>query len=512
MGAGIVYLVGAGPGDPGLFTLKGREVLEKADVVVYDRLVNPALLSLARSGAEVIYAGKSPAGHTLSQEEINSLLVERAKKGAAVVRLKGGDPFVFGRGGEEAEALAENGVPFEVVPGVTSAVAAPAYAGIPVTHRDFTSTVAIVTGNEDPAKENSRIVWEKIATGAGTLVFLMGMANLEAIASRLLAHGRAPGTPVALIRWGTWAEQQVLTGTLAGIARQAEEAGFANPAVIVVGEVAGLRDKLRWVENRPLFGKRVLVTRAAVQAGALSGALRSLGAETLEFPTIKIAPPGDYASLDGAIARIEHYDWLIFTSVNGVQFFFERLVQIGRDIRDLKGVRIGAIGPATRRALAARGLKVAFMPGEYRAEAIVAGLAEKVQPGQRILLPRADIARPFLREALAKAIGAAVEEVAAYRTVMDGRGRELVREYLEQGRVHVVTFTSSSTVRYFADLLGEKDLPRLLAGAGVACIGPVTAQTAEELGLKVDVVAAEYTIEGLVEAILERFGDERCSA
>ncbi|MGB9847412.1 MAG: uroporphyrinogen-III C-methyltransferase, partial [Desulfotomaculales bacterium] len=315
MRKGTVYLVGAGPGDPGLLTIRGREILEKADVVVYDRLVNPCLLSLAREDAEVVYAGKSPSGHTLTQEEINTLLVARAKEGKTVARLKGGDPFLFGRGGEEAQDLAANGVPFEVVPGVSSAFAAPAYAGIPVTHRRYASTVAVVTGNEDPRKGSSRIVWEKIATGAETLVFLMGMGNLEAIASRLMAHGRAPETPVALVRWGTWAEQEVLAGTLATIAGQAEKAGFSNPAVIVVGEVAGLSRELQWLENRPLFGRRVLVTRAAEQAPALSAGLRALGAEVLEFPTIKITAPPDYAPLDRAISRVGEYSWLVFTSV-----------------------------------------------------------------------------------------------------------------------------------------------------------------------------------------------------
>ena len=503
MRTGTVYLVGAGPGDPGLFTLKGAEVLEKADVVVFDRLVNPALLSLIRPGAEIIYAGKSPAGHTLTQEEINAVLVERAKNGQAVVRLKGGDPFVFGRGGEEAQVLVKSGVPFEVVPGVTSAIAAPAYAGIPVTHRDYASAVAIITGNE--AKENSALAWEKIAAGAGTLVFLMGMANLAAIASRLLEHGRSPGTPVALIRWGTWAEQQVLTGTLAGIAEQAAAAGFTNPAVIVVGEVAALREQLQWLEKMPLSGRRILVTRAAEQAGSLSGALRSLGAETLEFPAIKIVPPDDSGPLDRAIEKIESYDWLIFTSVNGVKYFFQRLFEKERDIRELGGIKIGAIGPATRRALRDYGLKVDFTPEEYRAEAVAVGLREKIHPGRRVLLPRADLARSFLKEALAD-YGAAVEEVTAYRTVRDGRGGDLVKEYLHRGRIHVITFTSSSTVRYFIELVGRENLPRLPAGVGIACIGPVTAQTAEELGLKVDVVAGEYTIEGLVKAIVAKFG------
>lgn len=508
MTKGTVYLVGAGPGDPGLLTIRGREILEKADVVVYDRLVNPCLLSLAKEDAEIVYAGKSPSGHTLTQEEINALLVNRAKEGKTVARLKGGDPFLFGRGGEEAQDLAANGVPFEVVPGVSSAFAAPAYAGIPVTHRRYASTVAVVTGNEDPRKSSSRIAWEKIATGAETLVFLMGMGNLEAIASRLMAHGRAPETPVALVRWGTWAEQEVLGGTLATIAGQAEKAGFSNPAVIVVGEVAGLARELQWLENRPLFGRRVLVTRAAEQAPALSAGLRALGAEVLEFPTIKITAPPDYAPLDRAISRVGEYSWLVFTSVNGVKFFFRRFFEKGKDIRELAGVSLAAIGPATGRALGSYGLKVAFQPGEYRGEELAAGLAGRISAGQRVLLPRADIAPPYLREALA-GCGAAVEEVTAYRTVVDGRGRELAGEYLAEGRVHVVTFTSSSTVRNFVRLFGGKEALRLLAGTGVACIGPVTAETARELGLRVDAVAAEHTVEGLVGAVAEKFGRRR---
>jgi uroporphyrinogen III methyltransferase/synthase len=508
MPKGIVYLVGAGPGEPGLLTIKGRELLEKADVVIYDRLVNPSLISLVHSGAEVIYAGKSSADHKLAQEEINSLLVKRASRGQLVVRLKGGDPFVFGRGGEEILALAENKIPFEIVPGVTSAFAVPAYAGIPVTHRDFTSTVAIIAGNEDPAKEISRVAWEKIATGVDALIFLMGMANLETIVKRLLENGRPPGTPVALIRWGTWAEQEVLTGTLADIAGRAAQAGFEPPVVIVVGEVVGLRDKLKWVENKPLFGKRVLVTRPAAQAGRLSFALRALGAEVLEFPAVKIVAPADYAPLDKALKEIEHYHWLIFTSVNGVQFFFQRLFQQEKDVRALAHVRLGVIGPATRRALQSYGLRADFMPAEYRAEAVAAGLAEIVHPGQRILLPRADLARPFLRAALADG-GATVEEVVAYQTVMEGQNRDLVREYLHQGRIHLITFTSSSTVRSFTRLLGEPDLPRLLAGVQIACIGPVTAKTAKETGLNVGIVAAEYTITGLVKAIVAKYFQEK---
>jgi uroporphyrinogen III methyltransferase/synthase len=499
---GMVYLVGAGPGDPGLITVKGRECIEKADVIFYDRLINPQLLSLARPPALAVYAGKGPAGHAMSQTEINSLLVELAGEGKVVVRLKGGDPFIFGRGGEEAEALAENGVLFEVVPGVTSAVAAPAYAGIPLTHRNFTSAVTIVAGNEDPQKENSQIVWEKIVSGAGTLVFLMGMGNLKAIVEKLKEHGRDPKTPVALIRWGTWAEQEVLTGTLADIAGRAAEGNFTNPAVIVVGEVVSLRDKLQWIKKKPLSGKRVLVTRPSEQTVSLSRALVDLGGEVLEFPTIRIVEPDHYSSLDRALEKIEQYNWLIFTSQNGVKFFLHRLIQRGKDIRDLKGVSLGAIGPKTKEALQEHGLKVVFMPTRYRAEEIVAGLRGKIKAGDRILLPRADIARKFLKEALS-GMGAGVEEVVAYRTVPAKGDCTYVKRLLEGRGIHLVTFTSSSTVRNFVKLLDEPRLPRLLENVSVACIGPVTENTAREMGLKVNIVADEYTIEGMVKAILE---------
>ncbi len=502
MPKGMVYLVGAGPGDPGLITVKGLACLQKAQTIVYDRLVNPRLLSQTAPGTELIYAGKSPTGHTMTQQEINALLVERASRGEIVVRLKGGDPFVFGRGGEEAEALAEAGIPFEVVPGITSALAVPAYAGIPVTHRDCASTLAVITGNEDPAKEDSGINWDELAAGAGTLVFLMGMANLEHIVSRLIRHGRAPQTPVALIRWGTRAEQQTLTGTLADIVPRAKKTGLTNPAVIVVGEVVALREKLAWFEKKPLFGKRVLVTRAREQAGALSQAVEVLGGEAVEFPTIHVAEPESYEMMDAAIARLDSYRWIIFTSVNGVRFFFQRLRQKGGDIRDLYGANLCAIGPKTREALEGYALRVAWMPDEYRAEEIAAGLRGKIAPGDRVLLPRADIARRVLPEALT-GLGAVVDEVAAYRTVPPAGDGCLIREMLAAGKIHVVAFTSSATVRNFVELLAEPDLPRLLGGVIVACIGPVTASAARELGLPVHAEARCYTIEGLIQAVLE---------
>ncbi|MCG8402803.1 MAG: uroporphyrinogen-III C-methyltransferase [Firmicutes bacterium] len=498
---GMVYLVGAGPGDPGLITVKGLECVKAADVVIYDRLAGPGLLAHRRPDARCIYVGKKPDRHTLKQAEINKLLVEEASRGQIVARLKGGDPFVFGRGGEEAEELARQNIPFEIVPGVTSAVAVPAYAGIPVTHRDHASTLAVITGNEDPEKDGSGIQWAKIATGAGTLVFLMGMGNLPAISSKLMEHGRPPETPVALIRWGTRPQQRTLVGTLDNIAGLAAQAGLKNPAIIVVGEVVKLRDRLRWFENKPLFGKRVLVTRSREQASALSRSIQRLGGEPVEFPTISISDPGDYAPMDSAIGQLAKYHWIIFTSVNGVRYFFNRLRHLERDIRDLRGIRIGAIGPQTQKALLELALRVDYVPGEYRAEEIVAGLRDKIEPGQRVLLPRADIARQALPEGLVK-LGAVVDEVTAYRTVTGRGDTPLVAEQLARDDIDLITFTSSSTVRNFVELLGGHKVPAITGRALVACIGPVTGQTALELGLPVHVQAREYTIDGLVKAIL----------
>jgi len=508
MNKGIVYLVGAGPGDPKLITLKGLECIGKADVIVYDRLAGPGLLTYARPEAECVSAGKSPDRHTLKQGEINELLVQKALEGKVVTRLKGGDPFVFGRGGEEAGALAAAGVSFEVVPGVSSAVAVPAYAGIPVTHRDCTSTLAIITGNEDPEKEDSSIAWDKIATGAGTLVFLMGMANLPKITARLLENGRSPETPAALVRWGTRPEQRTLTGTLADISEKAALAGFKNPVVIVVGEVVRLRDTLNWFEKRPLFGKRVLVTRSREQASALSEAIEALGGEPLEFPTIRVAPPDDFSPMDRAIDEIETFDWIIFTSVNGVQSFFSRLRGHQKDIRRLHAARLCAIGPKTMKMLESYGLLVDYVPGEYRAEQIVEGLKDRMQAGERVLLPRADIARQVLPEAL-RQMGARVTEVPAYKTVMAEVDAAPVRSMLLNSEIQVITFTSSSTVQNFVKRLASPDMDALLRGVAVACIGPVTADTARSLGVKVDIIAREYTIDGLVQAILDHFqGDQ----
>jgi len=503
-GKGMVYLVGAGPGDPGLLTVKGLECVKKADVLIYDRLAGPGILTHARPEAELIYVGKGPDRHTLSQEGINRLLVEKALAGKIVTRLKGGDPFVFGRGGEEADELWREGINFEVVPGITSAVAVPAYAGIPVTHRGLSSTFAVITGNEDPEKEGSDIDWEKISTGVGTLIFLMGMGNLPAICQRLIRHGRPAATPAALIRWGTTAGQRTLTGTLADIAQRAAREGFANPVVIVVGEVVSLRERLSWFEKKPLFGCRVLVTRSREQASQLSRAIGDLGGQAVEFPTISIAGPQDFGPLDRAVTAAGGYKWIIFTSVNGVKYFFGRLMEKGGDIRDLKGVNLCAIGPKTKEALAGYGLRVEYVPGEYRAEQIVEGLKGRLAPGDTVLLPRADIARKALADLLRQE-GARVDEVTAYRTVAgDGRRAEIAG-LLREGGLDVITFTSSSTVKNFVGLMGEGLLP-LPQAVTVACIGPVTADTARELGLPVHIVAEEYTIEGLLDAVVSHRG------
>jgi uroporphyrinogen III methyltransferase/synthase len=503
---GKVYLVGAGPGDPGLLTLRAKKCLSQADVVIYDNLANCVFLRYADVDAERIYVGKKGGNHTLSQEKINSLIVERAQQGRCVVRLKGGDPFIFGRGGEEALELAKAGLSFEVVPGITSAIAVPAYAGIPLTHRSYTSTVAFITGHEDPHKEETDIAWDKLTTGIGTLVFLMGVGNLPRIAETLLEHGRSPDTPVAVIRSGTLTEQKTLVGTLRNIARLAEDNDLKPPAVIVVGGVVNLRNQLNWFENTPLFGKRIVVTRAREQASGFLESLVTLGADCIEFPTIEIVPPERWNALDRAIQNIETYNWLLFTSPNGVKYFLNRLAAVRKDVRDLKGVRIGAIGPKTAERWHELGIRLDLMPDEYRAEAIVEALKVWQIKGARILLPRAAQARETLPEELRK-MGAHVDVVSAYQTVKPEYDTEKVRKMLKNGTIHMVTFTSSSTVLNFVDMF-DVDHDRLvewMRAVAVACIGPITAKTAQMKGFKVDLIAPEYTIDSLRESILDYF-------
>jgi uroporphyrinogen III methyltransferase/synthase len=499
---GIVYLVGVGPGDPGLITLKAIEKIRASDVLVYDYLANKKFLEYAREGAEVIYVGKRGGCHTLPQDEINGILIEKAREGKVVARVKGGDPFIFGRGGEEAEALADAGIPFEVVPGVTAGIAVPAYAGIPITHRDFTTTATFITGHEDPTKAESNLYWDRIATGVGTIVFFMGMANLEQNMKKLMENGRDPDTPVALIRWGTTPEQETLVGTVADIAEKAKASDFKPPAITVVGGVVSLREKLRWFDNRPLFGKRVVVTRAREQASDFADILERQGACVVEFPTIQIVPPESWDAIDSALERLDTYDWAIFTSVNGVKYFIDRLKARGRDVRDLKGIKLCAIGPKTASEIEALGLRLDFVPKEYRAEGIIEGLGDV--KGKRILIPRAEVAREILPDELTR-MAAKVDVVTAYRTIKpEGRAAE-IRELFKEGKIDVVTFASSSTVTNFLEMFREGEGVDLLKRAKVACIGPITADTASKHGIETAVMPKDYTIPALAEAIVAYF-------
>jgi len=478
-----VYLVGAGPGDPELLTLKARRLLEQADSVLYDYLANPALLDLAPAEAERIYVGKKKSVHAFTQEEICGMLIERARRGLNVVRLKGGDPFIFGRGGEEAEALAAAGVDFEVVPGVTSPLGIAAYTGVPLTHREHTKMVTFVTGHDASA-----IDWSKIGT-TETLVIFMGIFAFDEIARALMANGRPADTPAMAVRWGTRPDQQTVAGTLATLPALIHQHDLKPPATIVIGEVVALREKLNWFERLPLFGQRIVVTRARGQADALSSRLRALGADVVEMASIAIQPAADYDPLDEAIARLGDYDWLIFTSVNGVRFFLDRLDRSATDLRALRA-RICAIGPATRAAIEALHLKVDVIGKEYVAEGLLAAFAPYHLAGQRILFPRAAVARDLVPVELAKR-GAQVDVVEAYRTVVPA----IVPP---QPRPDWITFTSSSTVRNYVAALGAGSL----AGVKIASIGPVTSATARELGIEITAEASVYTIDGLVEAIL----------
>lgn len=501
---GKVYLIGAGPGDPGLITVKGLECVKKADVIIYDYLANERLLEQRRQDAELIYVGKQGGRHTLPQNEINSLIVKWAKQGKIVARLKGGDPFIFGRGGEEAEELVDNGIPFEVVPGVTAATSVPTYAGIPLTHREHTASVAFVTGHEDPDKPESKLHWEKISTGIGTLVFFMGMKNLQNIVDNLMAHGRNPETPVALIQWGTRTDQRVVTGILKNIVASVKEAKLGPPAIIVVGEVVKLREKLNWYESKPLFGKRVVVTRSRDQASVFAELLIDRGATTIEFPTIDVVPPSSWDELDRALSGIETYNWIIFTSANAIRFFMERLRALNKDLRLLKGVNICVVGPKTAEALESYGLKPDLIPSEFKAEGVLAALGGKKIKGQKFLIPRAKVAREVIPDKLREA-GAEVTVATAYENVRPAGDVERVRKLFREKKISTVTFTSSSTVHNFVEILGQKEYKNLMEGVAVACIGPVTAKTAEEFGMKTDVMPKEYTIPALVDAIVEYF-------
>lgn len=501
---GTVYLVGAGPGNYKLLTLRGKELLERADVVVYDRLADKRLLSFA-ANAETIYAGKTAARHTLRQEEINALLIAAAGAGKTVVRLKGGDPFVFGRGGEEASALAAAKIPFEIVPGVSSAIAAPAYAGIPVTDRREASSFAVITGHEDPLKTTSSVHWDKLAGAVDTLIFLMGVHHLPHLTARLLACGKSPSTPAAFVRWGTRPNQEVLTTTLGTAAADAAKAGLKPPAVFVVGSVVGLRRHLAWYDTKPLFGKRIVVTRTQAQASALTAALEEMGACCLEVPTIRLTPPADaYAALDTAIDTLPAYEWIVFTSANGVHAFFDRLTASGKDSRALGQAKIAVIGSATDAALRPYGLRADIIPKNYHAEELAAALAPHISTTTRILLPRARKARSVLPDTL-RALGAAVDVCEAYCAVPAEENKARLLQLLDDGAVDVITFTSSSTVTSLMTFLsGDKSR---LAGVIFACIGPITAQTCAEYGLAPRIIADTYTIPGLAAKIKQEIGE-----
>jgi uroporphyrinogen III methyltransferase / synthase len=503
---GFVYLIGAGPGDPGLITVKGRECIARAEVILYDYLANERLLEHARPGTELIYAGKVGGAHNREQSQINDLLVAKALEGKIVARLKGGDPFIFGRGGEECEALVAAAIPFEIVPGVTAAVGAAAYAGIPLTHRDVTTSVAFVTGHEDPNKEASSIDWERLSLGSGTVVFYMGVKNLSLIADNLIAAGRAPDTPVALVRWGTRPEQEVLTGTLADIAAKAKQAAFKAPAITIVGEVVRLRENLRWFDTRPLFGRSILVTRAADQAGEFSTLLTGLGAQVFEAPTIALVPPPSYEKLDRAIAELPACRWVIFTSCNAVQHFFARLSALGLDSRALGSCRVCAVGPRTAAALAPYGIRADLVPADYKAEGVVEAFRSLDIAGSRIIFPRADKARDVIPPALS-AMGAQVHAPVAYCNVVPDALPPAALRALEEGRIDCVTFTSSSTVENLAAMLGENRLIALLERTAVAAIGPVTAKTCRELGLEVRIEPREYTLAAMGEEIVRYFSN-----
>lgn len=496
----MVYLVGSGPGDPGLITLRGVECLARAQVVVYDYLANEQLLNHAPPSAERIYAGKIGGRHNQGQDEINALLVQKGHEGKIVVRLKGGDPFVFGRGGEECEALHEAGIPYEVVPGVTASVGASAYAGIPLTHRNFTTSVTLVTGQEGKEKDESTIDWERLARGNGTVVFYMGIKTLRGNMERLMRHGKSPETPVALIRWGTLHKQRVLTGTVGDIADLADRSGFKPPAVTVVGGVVSLRDKLRWFDNRPLFGKKLLITRAAAQAGEFNAMLTERGASVIECPTIRFLEPERWEPLDDSLRNLADYDWLLLTSGNAVRTLFRRLETLGLDARALGGCRVCALGPKTAEAMRMFGIRADLIPSDYKAEGVITEFSRMDMAGKKVLYPRADLARETISRELG-VMGALVECPVAYRTVLPDRLPPEAVFALEKRSVDCITFTSSSTVRNLARMLGEDRMLDMLKGVVVASIGPITSRSCRELGLKVDIEPANYTLPALTDAI-----------
>jgi uroporphyrinogen III methyltransferase / synthase len=502
---GKVYLVGAGPGAPDLITVRGSNLLRIADTVVYDYLASAEIVQMAPANAERIYAGKMGNGaRQLEQTAINQILIEHARARKQVVRLKGGDPFIFGRGGEEAEALAAAGIDFEVVPGITSAIAVPAFAGIPLTHREYGSFVVLVTGHQGGEKNSDAVPWEDLAHAArkrGTIVMLMATGHLRENLARLIAGGVSLETPCAAIQWGTTAAQKTVTAPITALAAEVERAGLSAPAVVVVGECARFAATLNWIEHLPLFGRRIVVTRAAAQTAEFAWRLRQLGAEAIEYPIIATEAPDNYLELDGAIGRIQSFDWIVFTSATGVEAFIERLRFLEVDIRRAAGSRIAAIGPATAARLRHYGLKVAAVPAEYRAEALIEALGEPAIAGARILIPRAQVAREILPQMLLEKGATEVVVAPTYKTVTPRNANvERMRELVRTAAIDLVTFTSSSTVTNFQAALGIE-----MGGIRAAAIGPITADTARARGFEVVVTPEVYTVDSLIEAIVRYF-------
>jgi uroporphyrinogen III methyltransferase/synthase len=507
---GKVYIVGAGPGDEKLITLKGIECIQRADLIVFDRQVNPRILRYAKAEAELVDAGKMPDCHALSQSEINRLIIRGARSGKIVARVKGGDPFVFGRGGEEAESLGASGIEFEIIPGITEA--ASAYTGIPVTHRDYCSSFHVITGHEQPGKPDSPVDYRELAGLSGTLVFLMGVKNLPDICDSLSAYGKSPNTPVAVIEKGTIRRQRVVTGTLHEIVAKVREANIQSPAVTVIGEVVSLQNKLRRYPAGPLAGIRILVTRAWEQAGKFVEKIETLGGEAIEFPVMKMVLPDDFTHFDDCIQNIAGFQWLVFTSINGVKGFFNRLKTKHIDIRQLHNIKLAAVGEATGDSLKELGFQVDFTPESYTTKNLLEGLISRFNTGDRVLLARADIAGAEIPDGLKgqglktpglKAQNIKVEDLVVYRTVADPHDRAKIIKLLQNGDIDYITFTSASTVRNFISIIGLEQI-HLANRCPIICIGPITEQEAYQSGLHVADVADRYTIDGLVDKLISR--------
>ena len=505
---GKVSLIGAGPGDWRLFTLGGKAALAEADVVIYDRLASDKIMGFASPNAEKIYVGKASNQHTLKQDEINQLIVEKALLGKKVARLKGGDPFVFGRGGEEALACIEKGIPFDILPGVTSAISAPAYAGIPVTHRNVAASFTVITGHEDPDKPGSSHQWEHLAQGAETLIFLMGVENLPHIQKQLLKWGKPGDTPAAFIRWGTRPNQETWTTTLGESLALRDSEKIKAPAIFIVGPVVNLRKELAWFDQKPLFGKRILVTRARQQASQLSSILEDQGAEIIETPMIQMKPPTSWQVADRAIENLSGYSWVLFTSANGVEFFMERLLEKGEDARSFGREKIAVIGTSTAEALMKYGIRADLIAREFRAESLLEALKSEIHAGDSVLIVRPEEARNVLPDGL-KEIGAQVTVAPVYQTVAVPENQDEVRQLFSEGKIDWVTFSSGSTVKNLLQVLGENGLG-WLSKVNIAAIGPITAEEAEKAGLKVKVMPDEHTVAALAAALID--GEENSNA